>query len=243
MQTLPMMTRTPKNTDNISPYSHLVDMIRAYRDLSLFGAPAPIPTPPTYVQRGRFGEPDETRFFEGMRSEQGFASLGELMLLRRTPDPSVVAPHLAASYSVQWLGLDPYNNLDGDFNEYDRGYAWGTDRTVGRPRQLPEDIFLAVTPPALQNVPFKLQDEPLGDAEDLNLLFKGISNLVTTRSDVFTVYLRVRQVRQNPVTGVWDGTNPEFIVDDSRYVMGVDRSQVNSPSDQPRILYFQKCPN
>jgi hypothetical protein len=57
------------------------------------------------------------------------------------------------------------------------------------------------------------------------------------------VYLRVRQVRQNPVTGVWDGTNPEFIVDDSRYVMGVDRSEVNVPSDQPKILYFQKCPN
>ena len=241
MQALPMMTRAPKNADNFSPYSHVVDMIRAYRDLSLFGAPSPIPNPPTYVQRGRFGEPDDTRFFEGMRTEQGFASLGELMLLRRTPEG--VPPHFAASYSMQWLGLDPYFDLDGDFNEYDRGYAWGTDRTIGRPRQLPEDIFLAVTPPALQDVPFKLQDEPLGDAEDLNLLFKGISNLVTTRSDVFTVYLRVRQVRQNPVNLVWDGTNPEFIVDDSRYVMCVDRSQVQSPSDQPRILYFQKIPN
>jgi hypothetical protein len=26
-------------------------------------------------------------------------------------------------------------------------------------------------------------------------------------------------------------------------VMGVDRSEVNVPSDQPKILYFQKCPN
>jgi hypothetical protein len=76
----------------------------------------------------------------------------------------------------------------------------------------------------------------------LNLLFKGISNLVTTRSDVFTVYLRVRQIKQNPTTGVWDGTSNEHVIDDARYVMCVDRSEVNSPSDQPRILYFQKVP-
>ena len=76
----------------------------------------------------------------------------------------------------------------------------------------------------------------------MNLLFKGISNLVTTRSDVFTVYLRVRQIKQNPTTGVWDGTSNEHVIDDARYVMCVDRSEVNAPSDQPRILYFQKVP-
>ena len=91
-------------------------------------------------------------------------------------------------------------------------------------------------------MPTKPHDEPLGDAEDLNLLFKGISNLVTTRSDVFTVYLRVRQVKQNPVNGKWNGTDKESILDDSRYVMCVDRSNVNAPGDQPRIIYFQKCP-
>ena len=77
----------------------------------------------------------------------------------------------------------------------------------------------------------------------MTLVFKGMSNLVTTRSDVFTVYLRVRQVRQNPTTGIWDATNPDLIVDESRYVMCVDRSEVNAPTDQPRIVYFQKCPN
>ena len=85
-------------------------------------------------------------------------------------------------------------------------------------------------------------EEPARDATSLNMLYKGISNLVTTRSDVFTVYLRVRQVKQNPTTGVWDGSNSESIVDDSRYVMCVDRSECNNPSDEPKILYFQKCP-
>jgi hypothetical protein len=183
------------------------------------------------------------RFFPGMRRDRGFASIGELLLLARYPTQPV-PDMLRASYSMRWLGLDPYLGLSGlTFFDYPNGYSWSTDRTNPRPRQFPEDVFLALTPDGPQeNVPFKPGDEPLGDVEDLNLMFKGISNLVTTRSDVFTVYLRVRQIKQNSTTGVWDGTSTEHVIDDSRYVMCVDRSEVNSPSDQPRILYFQKVP-
>ena len=52
----------------------------------------------------------------------------------------------------------------------------------------------------------------------------------------------MRQVKQNPVNGKWNGTDRESILDDTRYVMCVDRSNVNAPGDQPRIIYFQKCP-
>lgn len=247
MQTLPMMTRVPKNADAAptSPYTHVVDMIRSYRDGALSGAPSPVANAalPGYGDRGltqtQLGVTNPT-FFAGMRREHGFASIGELTLLQRIP-PDTVAPHLRAGYSTRWLGLDPYAGLGGNFNEFDVGYSWSTDRTNPRPRQLPADVLFGIG--ANTNVPTKPTDEPLADAEDMNLLFKGISNLVTTRSDVFTVYLRVRQVRQNPTTGIWDGTNPDLIIDESRYVMCVDRSEVNSPSDQPRIVYFQKCPN
>ena len=68
---------------------------------------------------------------------------------------------------------------------------------------------------------------------------------------MFTVYFRVRSFRQNPdgvlPSGyrgpVWDATDPEYIVDDSRYVMLVDRSEVNRPSDKPKILYLEKLPH
>ena len=244
MQALPMMTRLPK-VNTLSPYSHFVDMIRSYRDGVLTGAPSPVANAavPGYGDRGltqaQLGTTNPT-FFAGMRRESGFASIGELNLLQRIP-PDTVAPHFRASYSSRWMGLDPYADLVGNFNEFDVGYSWATDRTNPRPRQLPADVLFGIG--ANTNVPTKPHDEPLGDAEDMNLVFKGISNLVSTRSDVFTVYLRVRQVRQNPTTGIWDGTNPDLIVDESRYVMCVDRSEVNSPSDQPRIVYFQKCPN
>ncbi|MFO0782333.1 MAG: hypothetical protein U0636_01435 [Phycisphaerales bacterium] len=86
-------------------------------------------------------------------------------------------------------------------------------------------------------------DLTAGDALEQNSLLKGISNLVTVRSDVFTVYVRVRTVKRNAITGRWDATDPDYILDESRYVMGVDRSNVDRPGEKPRILYFTKVPN
>jgi hypothetical protein len=83
-------------------------------------------------------------------------------------------------------------------------------------------------------------DSSYGDSEEQNLLFKGISNLITTRSDVFTVYFRIRTVKQDPTTGGWNGVDPDSVLEDARYVMCVDRSNVNRPTDQPRIVYFSR---
>ena len=67
--------------------------------------------------------------------------------------------------------------------------------------------------------------------------------MITTRSDMFTVHFRVRTFKPNAETGVWDATDPDAIVDDSRYVMLVDRSEVENPGDQPRIVYMEKIDN
>ncbi|MEC8818299.1 MAG: hypothetical protein VXX30_04370, partial [Planctomycetota bacterium] len=79
-----------------------------------------------------------------------------------------------------------------------------------------------------------------GDAEEANLLFSGIANMLTTRSDVFTVYFTVRSFKQDPATGYWDATDKEMVIDESRYVMVIDRSTVEGPTDQPRVLAFSK---
>ena len=88
-----------------------------------------------------------------------------------------------------------------------------------------------------------LGDRVSGDSEELNLLQSGISNLITTTSDMFTVHMRIRTFKRNPITGVWNATDLDHIIDDSRYVMLVDRSEVNTPADKPKILYFEKLPN
>jgi len=231
--------------NGVVPYANFADAVRLYRDHQVLGAPFRVPfgAVPSYRDRGLTPtqlSSTEPTFYAGMRNEQGFSSIGELLLLQRIP-PDTVPPHIRAAYSTRWLGFDPYAGLVGSFDDFDLGYSWPTDRTNPRPRQLPADVLLGVG--GSVDVPTKQHDKPLGDAEDLNLLFKGISNLVTTRSDVFTVYLRIRQVRQDPVNGRWDATNPDLIVDESRFVMGVDRSEVNAPSDQARIIYFQRVPN
>ncbi|MHC5113614.1 MAG: hypothetical protein ACYTGP_04205, partial [Planctomycetota bacterium] len=96
----------------------------------------------------------------------------------------------------------------------------------------------------LQNANVQFDEDGVsGDAEEANLLFAGASNLITTRSDVFTVYFRVRSFRQNADNGKWDATDLNHIVGDVRYVMLVDRSEVNRPGDQPKILFLDKLPN
>jgi uncharacterized protein (DUF4213/DUF364 family) len=74
----------------------------------------------------------------------------------------------------------------------------------------------------------------------MSMLFSGVANILTTRSDVFTVYIKVRTFKQDPATGIWDASNEGMILDESRYVMVIDRSLVNAPTDKPRILSFAK---
>ena len=92
------------------------------------------------------------------------------------------------------------------------------------------------------NAPKKVfrPDNVGGDAEEAALLFSGIANMLTTRSDVFTVYFKVRTFSQDPTTGLWDATDKDRIIDESRYMMVIDRSSVSTPSDEPKILAFTK---
>ena len=74
----------------------------------------------------------------------------------------------------------------------------------------------------------------------MNLLFSGIANMITTRSDVFTVYMTIRTFEQDPVSGIWDASKASNIIDESRYLVVVDRSEVEAPTDKPKILAFSK---
>jgi hypothetical protein len=90
--------------------------------------------------------------------------------------------------------------------------------------------------------PVRRFDRTSGDALEQNSLLRGISNIVTTRSDVFTMWVRVRTIRQDPLTGLWNATDPDSIVDDSRYVLTIDRSAVDRPGDAPKILSAVQVP-
>ncbi len=243
-----------------NPFSRIIDSLLLYRDRvtrQLSGAVLPgVPNPnliPAYVDRGlaQNAIPGTNGFMgpitaggtttQPLRGARGVESIGELLLLQRyLDDPSLDLWNVERSFSIEFDGMDPYRTSEANPGASGIAYAnqianrLSVDVTQGRNTASPDQTV----PP-----PMMIPDRVGGDAEDRNILFSGLSNLITTRSDVFTVYFRVRSVRQDPVTGKWDGTRPEMIVDDSRYVMIVDRSNVNTPGDRPKVLAVRKLPN
>jgi hypothetical protein len=224
------------------------------------------PLYPTYVDRGDTIAPAtaplqitsplpssglEVAYNTGMQSQRGISTIGEVIGMARQASEM--------SWNIRSSGTDPYNQnstRDRRFtsSNYDPHKGWETrddsptnitiealDSRLSTDRQGVRQ-FDFVTGSTITDRQALTYDNSYGDSEELNLLFKGISNLVTTRSDVFTVYFKVRTVKQNPVNGKWNGTDREFVLDDARYVMCVDRTNVNRPSDQPRIVYFSRVP-
>lgn len=225
MRAAPHMTKLIHEENSLldNPFVRVPEATVRYRER--FGDPMDdMDLLPAYGDRGAANfleNPD----LDDLRGDRGFASIGEVLLLTRE-----------ATFSPPLGQLEPNENWLIDF-------AGLRPPAVGPPggvesRQISTDVNDVFDP----NLPGDVPDEVAQDAEELNLLFAGMSNMITTRSDVFTVYFKVRSFKQNPITGVWDATNPEFIVDDSRYVMLVDRSEVNHPNDKPKILYLEKLP-
>lgn len=205
--------------------TRLPEAVVVYRDLmggdgsGLAGVNDP-PIPP-YGTRG-WPSGSSNPYIPDMRSQRGFASTGEINLLRQQGRSGAIGGRWNDSWRVDFAAMSPI--IDTLNNVVD------TDLSTDRINRI--DF-------ATGNL---VRDETAEDVEEANLLYNGISNLITTRSDAFVVYFKVRNVRRDPKTGIWDGTNKELIVDDARYVMIVDRSRVNRPTDQPRILLFEKLP-
>ena len=182
---------------------------------------------------------------------RGFASPAEigLLLSSSTVDSLVYEPwnnadHQAVraqdAWRIDYAGKDPFSwRGSGNTNIIGDG--------VGAP--ISTDVNSRTVRDGINNVIPVYEEDSLigdrvsGDSEELNMLQAGISNMITTTSDVFTVHMRIRTFRKNSITNVWDATDLDYIIDDSRYVMLVDRSEVNSPQDKPKILYFEKLPN
>jgi hypothetical protein len=69
----------------------------------------------------------------------------------------------------------------------------------------------------------------------------GLFNNTTVRSDYFAVWMVLQGFRESDVTRLRpeDPLVPSF---KKRYLMVIDRSNVLSPEDQPRIVLFKELP-
>lgn len=196
--------------------SRLPEAVERYRDKKgdFFG----MNQAPNYLWRGISGNPNS--YVPDMRSEPGMVSPAEVNLLLR--GGSAGDSRIDQSWLVDFARLNPFRDSGG-------ALLLHTDLSTDTQHRFDtvSGAFLGF-------------DNVANDVEEANLLYGGASNLLTSRSDVFTVYFQVRTFRRNPVTGEWNALDPDNIVDDSRYVMVVDRSEVNAPGDKPRILFLEK---
>jgi len=227
----------PTNYQYSAGRTRLAEAIEAYRlrlgDVALPEGGNPMSTRqvPKYGSRGLPSANDADALKE-VRGDYGFASIGELMLLDRpgriptTTGPQADIVQWNESWQVSFGGMNPLRDLN--FPDV------GVDVDVSVDVQNPTDFA---------NGGVLVRDETAADLEEHNLIFNGVSNLVSPRSDTFVAYFKVRHVRKDPATGLWDGTDPESVVDEARYVMIVDRSNVDRPTDEPRIVLFEKLPN
>ncbi|MFK7959434.1 MAG: hypothetical protein AB8G96_02835 [Phycisphaerales bacterium] len=203
------------------------------------------------------GGPDYRNRPSGQRGERGIADIGEIINLNRSGN--LQFPQVSDLNGALFSGLSDDQAIRSQLPAIAMPTtAWRADQAGRRPlsdgfdwqsTQISTDLM---TPdPNFFADPSNTADIALlgregdlvaGDVEELRLLFNGASNMITTTSDMFTVYFRVRSFRPRP-DGVLDATNRDSILADRRYVMLVDRSGVNTPSDQPRILYIQEVPD
>lgn len=230
------------------PRSMLPEAIKQYCER--YNSAALTQTNPTGFPGGTNYE--SRRYIDGgvgnMRSDRGMASPAEILALRIPASKVLTRPTADPAvndqiYKQYWridMGVTAGDPADpAPDKPFWDGPGPGANQVSMRLSTDRDDVYNPANP--AQPIP----DNTAGDIEEANMLYAGASNMITTRSDTFTVYFRVRSFRQNTsqFPPMWDATNADYIVDDSRYVMLVDRSMVNHPGDKPKILYLEKLPN
>jgi hypothetical protein len=254
-----------------SPWDIAVSMV-AYRDKSAmetrrFGGQAPILVDyrdnrednqyPGIVRSGRddaYRINVEDKSQGGLRDARGFKSLGEIMAveMKRSTDTNVKNRANADGYNTaEGVVPDMENSItrlarDGASNNSlgidSVGYKLNRARTVFGDMPgtgSPTDPGTRGTIQETRVVP-DASDQISDDYDEKLSIANAILNSITVRSDVFCVWFVV------------NGYTPEDVqVDDGfplvpsiarRYVMVVDRSNVDSPTTKPKIVMLREVP-
>ena len=96
--------------------------------------------------------------------------------------------------------------------------------------------------------------DPTDDAEERLALYRAVSNLVSSRSDVFIAWFVIRgydpdKIERIKVTtgselDAMENEDPEFAPDyESRWLVVYDRSNVKRPTDRPRVILQAELPS
>ena len=131
---------------------------------------------------------------------------------------------------LRWIADIEINNRHIDIGQaiVDYRNRYGAFKSIGDLMQVDELGCMQGFAGQEPNGPDLTPDGVLNDLEAMDLLFSRISNLVTVRSDVFSVYILVRIGEEGP----------------QRRVLAIlDRSQVKSLDDKVRIIALHTVPD
>jgi len=172
----------------------------------------------------------------------GFAGIGELAILDRWTPPVVTSspPTLLGKVAARVGQLD-----------VDSFLVLGSDATNDDPAGDPNNVLELVDDAGIVGF------DPADDPEERLSVFRAVSNIATTRSDVFIAWFVLRgydpeQIEQFRINGT---TTADALIamDDpksnfrpayeSRWLAVLDRSNVTRPTDRPKIVMLVELPS
>lgn len=257
----PLMRQSAENGSAQVANDWRVPMLLAYRERT-GAANGEVPDDPSVIT-GMFGAQTTAGSFGPLRyvdlaaefalrnpeggaiQSRGFVTPGELAILGRWQMGSPQTPDASPG-----LGLNSFLQLGADSAD-----ITGSDLaipTLDVRRQANADDAL-VRPTPLGGGSLDAFDG-VDDVEERLALYRAISNIVTSRSDVYTAYFKVRgyapqdieaiQVEENPTDQQIDQylqqLRPRY---EARYLAVYDRSNVRTPLDRPRVLLYVRLPD
>lgn len=156
---------------------------------------------------------------DGLREDEGLRSEGELgVLVLKNPARG------AAGMS------DMHNSID----------RLGTDTiAMAWPGLTP---LLYKSSPTVPNDADRETDNIVDGPDEKIALLNSVINTVSVRSDVFCVWFMIRGYAPEDVNNIVDDDEPMAPSLERRFMMIVDRSNVVSKADKPRVLLFKELP-
>ncbi|MBI9017396.1 MAG: hypothetical protein JEZ07_09070 [Phycisphaerae bacterium] len=160
---------------------------------------------------------DKTKWDEDFNEDKGFSRI--LELLNVTYDPDKISSDRHSSLSK--------NGNDETIREFGSIERYGRNEDSSGPIN-DNETEATITNNVASHPFYDETDSFANDDKEKAILFKRISNLVTVRSDVFTVYILVRLGQAGP---------------QKRYIAVFDRSNCTEPDHKPRMMTMYQVPD
>jgi|GEM_PF-1509601 len=222
-----------------------------WRNLSTYATtpPTPVPTMGELIRNNY--QVDRTRQIitgiNGLRETPGFATVGEVLAVTVRPFD---APETPDNGTIPREGRDPATpdlaaeDALYDFNSHNLMTGMGADGErlkAAKPYYANDNVdeYASYDPSIYEDL--KDTDSVIDEQDERIAAAAAITNMIDVRSDTYAVWFVLQAYRPEDVSDLRpeDPLIPTF---QRRYLMVIDRSNVVSENDEPKILVFTEVP-